>query len=98
MQQPTREDIKRCVREAVTKTSTGGLNQPLHPFPWDARTDNVFRSDVRRVLSAVDEMCAALGLEFSPSQLPQQSIFKTFPRLANFCAYLEYRLLHMRNN
>lgn len=92
MEQPTREDIKASVRQAVAKTGTGLLNQSLHQFPWEARTDDVFGSDVRRVLAALDEMCAALGLEFSPNQLPQQSVFKTFPRLANFCAYLEYRL------
>ncbi len=84
----TREKIQAVVRAAVASQTSGGSND----LPWEMRTDTVFHYDVKGVLLALDEMCADFGLDFDPAQLPQQSVFRTFPRLANFCAYLEYRL------
>lgn len=90
MEQPNHEKIKMCVMRVVTETSFP--NQTREKFAWDARTEQVFHFNVRLVLSALEAMCLEFGLTFSPRQLPQQSVFKTLPRLANFCAYLEYRL------
>lgn len=84
----TRAKIQATVRAAVG-LQTG--NASSH-FTWEMRTDTAFHYDVRAVLLALDEMCAEFSLDFDPAKLPQQSVFRTFPRLANFCAYLEYRL------
>lgn len=83
------ERIKSCVRSSIASTLPVNPHRELR---WDLRTIDVFRMEVGLVLIALDKMCAELGLDFDPNTLPQQSVFKTFPRLANFCAYLQFRL------
>lgn len=88
----TREEIQACVRRTITNVGHTGFDSNVSGFSWAARTDAVFQYNVRDVLFALDEMCSEFELPFDPAKLPQQSVFHTFPRLANFCAYLEFRL------
>ena len=87
-----RDRIPTVVRAAILDIVPVKFAYPNRELAWEAGTDKVFRNDVPRVLLVLDKICADFDLDFDPNMLPQQSVFRTFPRLANLCAYLAYRL------